>query len=422
MTEQSGTLSKRLRILFLTPEMPAATGGGLSMRCGQNLLAASAIGDVDVIVAASQDKSNPQSAAFTQHHARRLIVVESDGRFDSMLEIILYHADPSQGLEAFRSYGRPAMCLGQSAPVLRDVGQALAGQSYDLCIVMRLHRLPTLDAALAACDIGTILCDLDDDDEWFAQERSDQARRDGDDFKAQMYKAEADIYREFRIRMATKAAVLTVAGQQSLDRLSAEHGSDKVRLVPNGIRMAAPDPPAPDPVLLFVGSLNYEPNTEGLDWFVQQVLPLVQKSVPEVALHVAGRSASKNTRTMLRRARATLFDGPPDLEPIYRQAAVSIVPLHRGSGTRIKILEAGAYGLPIVSTEKGAEGIGLSRSVHGWITPETPGAFADACIEALSEPDMRAEQAGNLRQFVSENHDLNLVIGRMQRIIDDVTP
>ena len=86
-----------------------------------------------------------------------------------------------------------------------------------------------------------------------------------------------------------------------------------------------------------------------------------------------------------------------------------MIPLLHGSGTRIKALEAAAFGLPLVSTEIGVDGLGLRDGEHAWITAADPDAFAAACIEALNSAESRKNRAIRLRKHVSQRYERGIV-------------
>lgn len=407
------------RLLMLAPEMPSDSGGGLSMRCGLFLQAASEFGDVDVLIVSNQMRISAASAGFARGLARRLIVVESKGRDDSFLKILLHQAEVGQALPAFVAHGRPAMCLPLSGPVLHDAAKSVEGNRYDLCIVMRLRTLPVLGSVRKTAQIERIVCDLDDDDEQLSCDNAALAKSRGNETVAAFQTAEAGIYRQLRRDIAGIAGTLTLAGPLSVKRLAKEHGADSIRLIPNGIRIRPVSSPVDAPVLLFVGTLNYGPNAEGLTWFLERVLPMIRHAVPRVKVKVAGRASTEELRASIRRARVDLTEDVPDLEPLYRGAQIAIVPLLSGSGTRIKILEAGAFGLPVVATQKAAEGLGLVDSVHGWITGQNASEFAAACIAALGSKTQRTDRASVLRKHVVENHESASIIRRIKGLLVD---
>ncbi len=110
--------------------------------------------------------------------------------------------------------------------------------------------------------------------------------------------------------------------------------------------------------VVYQGGMDWFPNRDALEYFVRAIFPLVRQEVPGVRLIAAGRNPSPEFRARFADVSALEFTGTlPDLRPVVAQAAVCVVPLRIGSGTRLKILEAGAMGKAMVSTTVGAEGL-----------------------------------------------------------------
>ncbi|MEP2943048.1 MAG: glycosyltransferase family 4 protein [Hyphomicrobiales bacterium] len=408
---------KRKRILLIAPVMPAQTGGGLPMRLGGFLEAAAALGDVDVLTIPYISSINAEETAFTRKYTKRLIVIESKGRIDTFLDIIRHKAGQEQSLPAFAAHGRPSTCIHMSSPVLRDAAHAVSGQSYDLCIVVRLNCLPILEAIMETTKLKRVICDLDDDDQQVAIENAQNALELGDNATHEWFKTEAGIFRAFLDKMSMKTELMTISNPLSLARLSTPEQKTPIHLVENSISITSPVPTVDRPMLLFVGILNYEPNMEGLKWFFSNVWGQIKQAIPDVKMLVAGRLPTKEIISLTKENGVELLNDLPDITEAYAATSLAIVPLLSGSGTRIKILEAGAYGMPVVSTEKGAEGLALQDGEHGWIVPQDPDAFATACIEALRSPDKRKATAQRLRDFVTKNHGRDNSIIQIENLL-----
>ena len=137
--------------------------------------------------------------------------------------------------------------------------------------------------------------------------------------------------------------------------------------------------------LLTVGSFGWYPNRDGLAWFADKVLPLLRKKFPEEIIRVAGSGIDMPLRRKLVRQRIEVFPDVPDMLPFLQEARLLFVPLRIGGGTRIKILEAWAAALPVVSTGLGAEGLPYRHGVNMLIADDA-GTFATE-IGRLLEDD-----------------------------------
>jgi glycosyltransferase involved in cell wall biosynthesis len=116
-------------------------------------------------------------------------------------------------------------------------------------------------------------------------------------------------------------------------------------------------------ILLFVGTLNYGPNSEGLTWFINNIFPHFKIEYPDGKLIVVGRTPAAPIREMCEGTPGVdLYTDVPDVKEFYKQCRVAVIPLLSGGGTRIKILETIRADRPVISTSKGAEGLGLNDS------------------------------------------------------------
>jgi glycosyltransferase involved in cell wall biosynthesis len=142
-----------------------------------------------------------------------------------------------------------------------------------------------------------------------------------------------------------------------------------------------------NPTLLFVGLLTYEANADGLEWFVTDVLPLVTQRYPRVSVRVVGRITDDLTGR-IEGPHVEILGEVRNLAPELEHADVAIVPLRIGGGTRLKIIEAFATGIPVVSTSVGAEGLGVEPGTH-LLIGDTPESFATACCDIISDDQLR---------------------------------
>ncbi len=160
------------------------------------------------------------------------------------------------------------------------------------------------------------------------------------------------------------ASVQTAA---RVSRLARDLGIGKIHAVANGIdcdffspahRFTSPY--SAGPVFAFTGTMDYRPNVDAVRWFVSAVLPRVVAEKPDATLHVVGRSPAPAVLRLSAQHGHVVVTGPvDDVRPYFSRAAVFVVPIRMAGGVRLKILEALAMGLPVVSTTVGAEGTDL---------------------------------------------------------------
>jgi glycosyltransferase involved in cell wall biosynthesis len=170
--------------------------------------------------------------------------------------------------------------------------------------------------------------------------------------------------------------------------------------------------------LIFSGSFRYFANYEAMIWFLQEIFPLILVEEPETQLIITGDHADLSLPSI---KNVTLTGYVDDIGSLIASSWLSLVPLQVGGGTRLKILEAMALHTPVVSTTKGAEGLGAQHGDHLLIA-DSPHEFAEAVVLLLRDPDLRHRLTDNAYQFVSKNYDCHVTNARfldlIERIVD----
>ena len=191
-------------------------------------------------------------------------------------------------------------------------------------------------------------------------------------------------------------------------------------IMPNGFQVPVmpQERSEPDiPTLLFVGFLQYLPNTEGIQFFCDKVLPQIRQRLDRpFRLLVVGRKPPQSVKDLERIPEVTVIGDVPQVEPYYQSATMAIVPIRFGGGTRIKILEAMALGCPIVSTTLGAEGIEVSDG-QDILLADTATEFADACIRLAEDATLRKNLSQKGWKMVNANYSSAAIADRMAECI-----
>ena len=162
-------------------------------------------------------------------------------------------------------------------------------------------------------------------------------------------------------------------------------------VVPNGFAprlLTHPPRRAAAPTIVFVGTMDYRPNVDAVAWFVKQVFPAIVRRVPAARLLLVGHDSRQRLRGLIDGDRIVATGSVPDVAPLVAASTVSIAPIRVGSGTRVKILEALALAVPVVSTTLGAEGLDLvpGREI---VLADEPEAFAVGVVRLLDDQAAR---------------------------------
>ncbi len=194
-------------------------------------------------------------------------------------------------------------------------------------------------------------------------------------------------------------------------------------VIPNGVdcRALAPlSPPPEDRALLFFGALDYYPNSDGVLAFYRDVWPALSDQYPDLSLKIVGRQPPAAIRALADAPGVTVTGFVEDIREAIAGAAVVIVPLRAGSGTRLKVLEAMAMGRPVVSTSLGVEGLDVVDGQH-LIVADRPGDFVDAVERILDDPQLAARIGAEGRKLVQAAYNWTTIANVFERVIYDAT-
>jgi polysaccharide biosynthesis protein PslH len=169
-------------------------------------------------------------------------------------------------------------------------------------------------------------------------------------------------------------------------------------------------PPAPAsyrrPALFLGGTFGHyhSPMDTAARWFLESVMPGIRKAIPGIHLYIVGRGSDRTMAGAVGPS-VSVLGKVASVLPYLCHCDVSLVPLHFESGTRFKILEAGACGIPIVSTTLGAEGLPVRDGEHVLLA-DAPEDFAEAVVALVRDRDLAIRLGGNLRMLVEEQFSL----------------
>jgi O-antigen biosynthesis protein len=164
--------------------------------------------------------------------------------------------------------------------------------------------------------------------------------------------------------------------------------------------------------MLFLGSFRHPPNIAALNWFVNEVLPRVVKRRPEARLVVVGSDAPARHPYAERAPAVEIRGFVEDIREPLARYAVFVCPVRSGSGVRVKLLEAFASGIPVVSTRIGAEGLARQDGEFAFLADQ-PDEFAEKVLQVFDDPPLAAEMAARARSEVAANWDMAAITARL---------
>ena len=225
---------------------------------------------------------------------------------------------------------------------------------------------------------------------------------------------------------ADRVVAVSEADAHAIRRLSSELDP---AVVPNGVDMAfysatvpalverrsgvAREPARQD--LVFTGKMDFRPNVDAVLWFAQKVLPAILQEAPEAHFWVVGKDPHPRLDKLGDHPAVTVTGWVEDVRPYVAQAAVYVIPLRIGGGTRLKVPEAMAMGKAIVSTTLGCEGFDLISGQH-LVLADTPSEFASAVVALLQDPEQRARLGQAANQRAASQYDWSTIVPRLEKV------
>jgi glycosyltransferase involved in cell wall biosynthesis len=165
--------------------------------------------------------------------------------------------------------------------------------------------------------------------------------------------------------------------------------------------------------MLFVGNFAHRPNVDAMEWFAERILPEIHRLDPSARLVVAGPHAPAQVKKLAADPRVEVLGFVPDLTSLYARAAVVVSPVRVGAGVRVKLLEAFAARVPVVSTAAGAEGIDLVDGGQ-FLLADDPATFAAATVRILRDRALGDRLAASARCLVEERYAFTSIAAALE--------
>ncbi len=383
-----------MEILFLSPWCPYPADNGSKLRIFHLLRGLSNRHTLDLI-AFCPDAPIPQASQELRQFCR---------------SVSLLPETPFAGRRLGRAVGllsaQPRSMAGNfSSAMAALVEQTISQRRYSALVCAQLHMLPY---ALRTYDVPIIFEELE------LAMLADTACSGR--LRASMTWWKTRHYVAVSMRRCAGATVVS-ATEEHLARQIAPPGIP-LAVVPNGVDTAelAGNFGSPEPnTLIYPGALSYDANHDAMAYFLNAIFPLIRHECPNVRLRVTGRATSAQIATLPNIEGVEFTGYLDDVRPAVARSWVEVVPLRKGGGTRLKVLEALALGTPVISTSKGVEGLALQPG-RDVLVADTPADFAAQTLRLLRFPALRADMAAHGRRTVA-SYDWSQSIARLEDLI-----
>jgi glycosyltransferase involved in cell wall biosynthesis len=272
---------------------------------------------------------------------------------------------------------------------------------------------------------GQVIVDLDDvPDRTLARELRLEVRLAGarallPHAAYQLFVKTVDLYRWRRLQAALAASRVWRLTCTESDR--ARLGTDRVMVVPNGYERSGPplgkSEVSSPPTILMTGSFHYPPNADAVGYFIHDILPKIRRLQPGVKLAVVGSVDNDRRRAFAGCEGVELLGRVPRIEDVLARVDLLVAPFRLGGGTRIKILEAFAHRIPVVSTTIGAEGLAV-RSGRELLIADSADEFARACVRVLDDRELRARHVADAYDLVEREYSWPKIRAELVRFLE----
>jgi len=375
--------------LFISPEAPYPLAGGGAMRSASLLHFLARGYEVDLIVF-REPRANDPRLDLPQGLVRAVHIVDLPGHSRHAL------------VRASRNAGR----LARRVPPLMDrfagfgdqIARATSGQHYELAVIEHFWCAPYWPQAAAVSE-ATIL-NLHNV-ESILHER---CARDETGPQALAHRAFQSVCRALEQEWLPRFTHLLAPSEEDARLLRNISSLSNVLIYPNSIPFTALPPAQPqrekEDMIVFSGNLEYHPNISAVRYFYSQIWPALRRRWPKLIWRLVGKNCQAVEKIVGGDSRIELSGPICDAVPELARAKVAIVPLRAGSGTRLKIIEAWAAGVPVVSTSLGAEGLRARDGEHLLIADDARN-FEQAVSSLLADPES-AGKIGRAGRYLFE--------------------
>jgi sugar transferase (PEP-CTERM/EpsH1 system associated) len=292
----------------------------------------------------------------------------------------------------------PLPILNYTTPEMSQaLERLLAADHFDFIQVESIHLMDYLPLLRGAGNHPLILCDWHNIESDLMRQ---YAEREGNMARRTYAKRTARFMREAEGRALKEFDGHVAVSQLDADHLRSIQANAKVFVIENGVDVAhyVDDQSVEKNRIVFVASMDYHANIQGAKEFARHVWPMIQQKHPYLRFTIVGRNPPPEIKELSATAGIEVTGSVADVRPFYREALAAVVPLDVGGGSRLKILEAMAARVPVVSTRLGAEGVDISDDENILL--------ANSAVELVNAVSAVIEDAGIRARLIAGGHEL----------------
>ena len=395
-----------MRILFLSQKSPLPANNGSKMRTWALLRALAAEGHLITLLASSGGHKIENEGAVLREVCETVELIGID------------HAAPSQGMINLRRVKNLFSRLPHSVQAFRSramserIALLVKSQSFDAVLCEETEPLVNLPSTLPM----PLIVDNHNVEHLIFQRYAALERNPANRVYARLESRKVRNWEQRSCRRAAMAAACSEYDRSVLQRLCP---GTPIFVLPNVVDVDDYHPADTEEPrkVLYQGGMDWYPNRDAVEFFATAILPILRKLISDVRFVVAGRNPSDEFRQRISAISGIEFTGTvPDMRTEIADAAVCVVPLRIGSGTRLKILEGAAMAKPIVSTSLGAEGLNLVDGKEILLADE-PEKFARSIARLLQDEALRRSLGQAARRRIEDQYSFSALRAAVRRAI-----
>lgn len=383
--------ARSLRILWTLPYFPWPASNGGKTRAHALLRQMAARGHRVTLLVLTKDQPSPEALAYLNGFLESLVVVPRRRR-----------TDPATLWAAVASLSRPAVAAvnGCNAAYARQFAAHLA-QGFDLVHAEHSYAFEPLAEALGQTAIPVFVSEGNVELDVVGL----QFRRLGWPLR-ELGRLERLRARRWERRVVGRATCVVAVSRRDRDAFTAM-GARAASIVANCIDTGALATVRRDAAakrVTYLGNYEYAPNVDAVRWLCDEVMPLIWRRAPETRLSVCGHAMPAGWRARWTDARIAFEGYVHDLSHAYSQSSVFLAPLRAGGGSKLKVIEAMAAGLPVVGTAQAVSGLGVTAGQH-FLHGEDAAQLATAAVTALRDIPEADAIGARAREYAARHHD-----------------
>jgi len=308
----------------------------------------------------------------------------------------------------------------ESAEFEQTVAQALQGD-YDILWVHFLETLAYVPQSYMREKRPLVVLDQHNADERFWETYA----REGWPWVRLFAKINLWQLRGFQASVLKRVDVILSASKEDADftRTRLPNPATQAWVVPNGVdteSLRPPDTAERKNRIIFCGAMDVLMNIDAVEWFARRIFPRVREAVPDAQFWIVGRNPAPKVKALASLPGIRVTGQVEDVRPYYAKAKVAVAPLRYGGGTKLKVLEAMALGVPVVASPVGCQGIEVVPGKH-LFKEENEEIFAQRVVTLMQDENLRRRIAADARRLVEERYSWYAIVGdainRLERMV-----